>query len=173
MPMISIARPFRSSVANSAFSKVKRSSMGFSHGLKLGMNGSLLGVPFIAFEAGAAQRGERLPTMASSAIALATYPIMTGVIAGALAATGIGAPVAAFMSLFLASYPNSELEAGLNRGFKKFTKLSQHIHRLEMGGDYTDTETAYNQRLLAVRDMSGSFQSARRYLGQEARFFRS
>jgi hypothetical protein len=46
--------------------------------------------------------------------------------------------------------------------------FSGGVRKLEMGGDFQDTQEAYTMRQVAVREMGSSLLNARRHLGQEA-----
>jgi hypothetical protein len=134
----------------------------------------LFGAPLVAFELANSKRGEMLPTLATDVGGLVSQGILTaGIMAGMSVllpgiGTGIGAGLAATL---IASGPNSLIEKGIGRSVRSFTQLSQHVRRLEMGGDYQDTESAQRQRFLGIQEMNAAVQTSRRYLGQEALLF--
>ena len=46
------------------------------------------------------------------------------------------------------------------------------LRHIELGGDYKDTETAYNLRMRTVSEMSSAQSYSRRWLGNEALYMR-
>lgn len=143
----------------------------FWKGMQWGAEGSLVGLPMIALEAGMAQRGEVVPTTLGRTAGLVSYPAMSALTAAALGLafgsfTGVG-----LVAGILAMYPDQLLQDSLIRGIRTVTDAGRQIRHLETGGSYQDSLLARNQRMNAIREMSGAHQVSRRFLGQEALFF--
>lgn len=132
------------------------------------------GVPQIAFAAARTQRGEVLPTLIDNSVGIASYPAFSAIIAPASrfflpAALGAGAPLA---TALLAAIPAYGLGKAAAQGVRYFKKWGYQLRHIEMGGDYSDTETALSLRMRAVGDMSSALSYSRRWLGNEALFMR-
>ena len=133
------------------------------------------GVPQIAFSSARVQRGEVLPTLANNAVGIASYPGLSAVISPMArfflpAAVGTaGAAVAAGILAVIPAYGLGKAAAASVRWFGTFGYRQRHV---ELGGDYTDTETAYNLRMRAISDISSAMSYSRRWLGNEALFMR-
>lgn len=140
----------------------------FFHGMKFGAEGSLVFAPLIAYEIGAAQRGEVLPTAAARTAGLVTFPVMNGLAAGALKFLIPGMPAVGFIGGLLAFYPDSVIQDSIMRGVRTVTEAGRRLRRLETGQWYQDTILAQNQRQAAVMEMSGALGASRQYLGNEA-----
>jgi|SRR5271156_75330 len=143
-------------------------------GLRSGQSPFLGGVPQIAFASARTQRGEVLPTLLDNSVGIASYPALSAVIGAATrfllpAALSAGAPLAAS---FLAIIPAYGLGKAAAQGVRYFKKWGYQLRHIEMGGDYSDTETAASLRLRAVGDMSSALSYSRRWLGNEALFLR-
>lgn len=144
-------------------------------GLRSGGNGAFFGgVPQIAFSSARMQRGEILPTLVDNSIGLASYPFLSGVLSPVLrfglpAGLGATAPIAAALSATFVAYGIGRYAGNSVREFKQWGYKLRHI---EQGGDYTDTETAYNLRMRSVSEMSSALSYSRRWLGNEALFMR-
>ena len=143
---------------------------GFWQGLRFGAEGATLGLPFIAFEVGMAQRGEVIPTAATRAIGLVTYPALNGLISGALGYVFPALPAVGLIGGLLAFYPDSVIQEKLLYGFRQMKDAASHVRRLETGAWYQDSMVAQQQRMQAVSEMSGALGTSRRWLGQEAAF---
>jgi hypothetical protein len=149
-----------------------RPSKAFWRGVDWGAGGNMLGLPFIAYEVGTAQRGEMLPTAAGRTMGLMTYPALSGVIAFGLAMIpGVNVATAGIAAGLMAMYPNGVLEDGMSRGIRAITDTAKQIRHIEMGGSYQDSQSAEQQRMRALQEMGGAMQTSRRWLGQEAVFF--
>jgi hypothetical protein len=122
----------------------------FGNELKTGFKGSLLSIPFIAFEAGTSQRGELAGVMAAG---LAMIP-------GVNLAVGLVASIAAM-------YPNGLLEESVIRKVNWLSQTGKDIRHLELGGKYVDSDYARHQRQIASMEMSSAMGASRKYLGQE------
>lgn len=149
-----------------------RPASAFWSGFRWGADGNMLSLPFIAYEAATAQRGEVIPTATGRVAGLMAYPALAGVMAAGVAMMpGVGVAAAGLIAGLMALYPNALLEDGISRRIRVLSNAARQVRRLEMGGAYEDTETAQRQRMLAVQEMSSTMQISRRYLGQEARLF--
>lgn len=147
-----------------------RSTKAFYTAFRWGAGGQLLSLPFIAYEAANADRGEMLASTSGSVSGLMSYPILSGVIAGGLALIpGIGVTAAAVMGAIAAIYPSGQVDKLASQGFRMLNNMGRNVRHLEFGGNYQDSETAQRERQLAIQEMSAAFQTSRRYLGQEAR----
>jgi hypothetical protein len=140
----------------------------FWKGMGFGAEGSMLGLPFIAMEAGMAQRGEVVPTLVARSAGLVTYPAISGVIAGGLALAFPQLKYVGFLASVVGMYPDSLVQEGLLHGLRLATDAARHLRHLEMGGTYQDSVLAQSQRMTALTEMSGAIGAGRRYLGQEA-----
>ena len=151
--------------------RLRKGLSGLHEGWKMGVKGGgLMNTAMIAFQVANAERGEAVPALATGIISIGTYGALTAVItAGLLMVPGVNVGVASFLALGLAMPPEMMLESKMMSGFKYMTKVGNTTKRLEMGGDYKDTDTATSYRHQALMEMSGAFQPSRRYLGQEAR----
>lgn len=141
---------------------------GFWGGLRFGAEGATLGLPFIAFEVGMAQRGEVIPTAVARGIGLVTYPALNGLISGALGYAFPGMRLVGLVGGLLAIYPDSLIQDKLLYGVRQMSEAAKHVRQLETGGGYQDTGLAQHQRMQAITEMSGALGVSRRYLGQEA-----
>ena len=52
-------------------------------------------------------------------------------------------------------------------------ELDQNVRRVNMGGDYHDTQVAWTMRQRATQEMAGSLRGARQYLRKEAALMHS
>jgi hypothetical protein len=143
----------------------------FGNELKTGFKGSLLSIPFIAFEAGYAQRGELSGTLVGRSVGICTYPVLAGVMAAGLAMIpGVNVAVGLVASL-AAMYPNGLLEESVIRKVNWLTKTGKSIRHLEIGGQYVDSDYAKHQRQIASMELSSATGATRRFLGNEALVF--
>lgn len=131
------------------------------------------GIPFVAYAAGKSQPGERLATIAGGASGLTVQPFLT---AGTMSALRLVAPAlpvaaAAFAAVVLSIYPSISLGQFVTRKVRTFTKMQERVRRIEMGGDFRDSETSKELRFQAIQDMSSSRVARRQFLGQEAVIF--
>jgi hypothetical protein len=139
----------------------------FGNELKTGYKGSLLSIPFIAFEAGTSQRGELAGTLAGRAVGVCTYPLLAGVMAAGLAMIpGVNLAVGLVASI-AAMYPNGLLEESVIRKVNWLSQTGKDIRHLELGGKYVDSDYARHQRQIASMEMSSAMGASRKYLGQE------
>lgn len=132
------------------------------------------GVPQISFASARAQRGEVLPSIISSSIGIASYPALSAVMRPVSRfllpfVPEAAVPVLASLLAIEVAYGFGKAAAQSVRWFKSF---GYRQRRIEQGGDYQDTETAFNLRLGAVRDMSSAMSYSRRWLGREAEYMR-
>ncbi len=154
--------------AAAARTPVRRS---FWQGMRWGAEGSMIGLPMIAMEAGLAQRGEVVPTIATRGIGMVAYPAMSGMISAGLTVLFPEIRGAAFLGGILGMYPDALFQGGLLRVIRTAKDASRAVHHLEMGGTYQDSQLAQSQRTSALMEMSGTVGASRRYLGQEAALF--
>jgi len=119
-----------------------------------------LALPIVAYEAGRAPVGEKLPAAEAAVTNMFVLPAAKFGL-GSL----IGGPLAGLAATFL---PTAGLERRIYHGLRAFSTLDRRVRRLECGGDYKDTETARVLRLRAMSEMSGAMAPARRMLGREA-----
>lgn len=145
-----------------------RSSRAFWKGMQWGAEGALIGLPFIALEAGLAHRGEVVPTAMARTAGLVTYPALSGLTSAALTVLFPELRGAAFLGGLLGMYPDAMVQGGLLRGVRFMTDAARQTRHLEFGGTYQDSEFAQSQRRTALTEMSGALAASRRYLGQEA-----
>jgi len=124
--------------------------------------GNLIAVPLIAFSVANTAPGERLATLAGETASLATTIPM----AMALAALLPSVPV--LVTTAAAGFASTWFAEHVNRAFSRLSKTERRVKRLEMGGNYQDTETAAQFRMSAAMDMSSAFQGRRTWLGREA-----
>lgn len=117
--------------------------------------------PLAAYSASHAHRGEQLGAAFGTAAFSCLQP--------GLAAAGVLAGVNPLLAPLVALYPAYQLSGMAGRQYRKFSKTAREVTRLEMGGDYRDSYSAYATRQQAMQEMTGTHQSARRWLGQEGR----
>lgn len=165
---------------NSSYIKAdhrKRQNAFANNWRELGYDGTAFfgGVPRIAFSSAHMQRGEVLPTFANTTVGIASYPALAPVISPLvrffLPVLGVSGSAAA--ASLLAAVPAYGLGKAAAASVRWFNNFGYRLRRIEMGGDYTDTETAYAVRMKAVSDMSSAMSYSRRWLGNEALFMRS
>jgi hypothetical protein len=131
-------------------------------------------MPLVAYSAGRSDRGEKLAELASGTAGLAILPVTTTWASSALSlvAPSIGGPIGKLALLVggvvLANEPNAWLRKSVFRSMRTLQGYDREKRRLEMGGDFRDTETSRAWRVAAVREMSSTHQAARTYLGREA-----
>lgn len=148
----------------------RRASFMFRKNVHWAIEGSLLSLPIMALSTATAQRGEKAAAFASTASSLITFPATMGAIGAAVSLIpGIGPGVATALSFLGAMYPSSKVDEGVNRAVRTYSRFGANVRRLEMGGDFVDSESAARSRMRAVQDMSAALINNRRYLGQEAR----
>lgn len=136
----------------------------------MGIDGTLLSLPFVAYGIANAPTGYKGADALSSGISeMVVAPITTAAVylGLSLILPGIGTGIAAMvLSSGLASPINSFIETRLNRGFRQFRDIDKNLNRLQLG--YTDSASAQLYRQTSLRDMSGAFTNSRRFLGREA-----
>jgi hypothetical protein len=153
-----------------AVDRKRREAGVFRQALDYGADGSLLTVPVAAVSAAMAPRGEKLTTFAATSSTMVTYPLISAGSAKLISLVpGIGKGTAIFLSMFASLYPAAVVDNAVDRSFRKFSRIGRDMRRLEMGGDFRDTESAARLRSQAVQDMSAALTTGRRFLGQEAR----
>lgn len=132
------------------------------------------GVPQIAFSAARMNRGEVLPTIASQAVGIASFPGLSSVLApvARFFLPPLGAAGAATISPLLAIIPAYGLGKAAAASVRWFGQFGYRQRRAELGGTYNDTDTAYDLRMRAVSEMSSAMSYSRRWLGNEALFMR-
>jgi len=145
---------------------------GFWH---FSMSGAALpaGLLMSSLRAAAAEPGESVSTFAGSMTGLATAGFGWGFgkalgwrMFGALR-FGLG-PTFTYVTALAGLMGASEIGESVAKPIRFLQKLDHRMRRLEMGGDYVDTERAATMRQRAVQEMSGSLLNARSVLGQEA-----
>ena len=114
-----------------------------------------------AFAAAIAPRGHKASAAAAFAI---TSPLSA--IPGALLAGTAGAVVGGFVL-------GAPMERKAAAALQYVKETGRRTMKVNMGGDYVDTEAAYTMRQRAAQDMSGSLLNARTYLGKEAALLHS
>lgn len=115
----------------------------------------IFNAPIAALSMGMAPRGAAL---SSGAGALSTG---IGSLIGGLAFGTPGAIVGGLVA-------DSAIGESISRGVQAVHDIGRKTARLDMGGDWQDNETAFTMRQAALREMSGSLQNARQWLGREA-----
>ena len=149
-------------------------SKAFWSGAKFGVFGSVASIPFVAYEASNAQRGEVVPTVLGRTVGMAAFPALSGALAAGgattAAALGLSVPFIGAFAVLASIYPEIMIGNIARQGVREITGLGQQVRHLEFGGHYTDTETAQRLRMQSVYEMSGANSAARHYLGQEAYF---
>jgi hypothetical protein len=140
----------------------RRAKGGFRSAYNMSYEGgmpTLLGVT--AFAAATAPRGHKASAAAAYAL---TGPLSA--IPGAFLAGTIGGIASGFLL-------GPILERNAAAALQYVKETGQRTMRVNMGGGYIDTDTAYTMRQRAAQDMSGSLQNARQYLGKEAALLHS
>ena len=136
---------------------------------------NLWGVSQVAFSSARVGRGEVLPTFVGTSSGIASFPALTAVMnpitrffLPAVFGTA-GTAVAASMLAVIPAYGIGRAAASSVIYVKDWGYRLRHI---ELGGDYKDTETAYNLRMRTVSEMSSAQSYSRRWLGNEALYMR-
>jgi hypothetical protein len=148
-----------------------RPAKAFGIGLRDGLKGNALNVPFIAMEVASAQRGEQMATLTGRVGGILTYPVFAGVLAAGIAMIPGVNVAAGLIGAMIAMYPNGLLEDSVIRKVKWLNTTGKNIRHLEVGGAYQDTNLAAHQRQIAMMELSSAIQPARRFLGQEGLAF--
>lgn len=152
-------------------SAARRSSYMLRHGVKYGFNGNLLALPLTAVAAAAAPRGDKLATAVAAGTSVATFPVIQAAAAAGLALIpGIGQGTLLFLSMLAAFAPSAATDDLVSRSIKSFSRFGRRRMSLQTGQDFEDSQFAANYRQQALMEMSGTVQTARRYLGREAFF---
>lgn len=138
----------------------------------MGAEDTLIGIPLTAMLVSQAKRGEMLPEAAASAVGTASFPFVQAAIAvGMSFIPGLNiCGITGVVSTFGAMFVSGMIESSAGRAFKTLSKTGEHVRRLEMGGNPILTPQATQTRYMAMQELTGAFQSSRRFLGQEARF---
>jgi hypothetical protein len=127
--------------------------------------------PLVAFSAARAQRGEKLATLASGAAWMTAMPTI-GLMAGKAITIASGGPVswaANFVgTVLLTTKPGEVLQHSAYRGIRYLQTFDRRQRRLQMGGNYKDSETNRALRMSGIQEMSAALGASRRYLGNEA-----
>lgn len=135
-----------------------RPMMGLKHAYHNAIRGQIaMGMLGAAVAAGTAPRHHAVSSVAKSLV-----PTVASAVGFALGG-GWGALVAGAIG-------DIASDTVVGRGVQALNDLGQRRGRINMGGDYEDTQAAYTMRQMAAQSMSGSMLNARRYLGQEAAF---
>lgn len=138
-------------------------------GWKFGLMGGYLNAAGVAYQVATAQKGEVVPSLITGTISIGTFAATQAIITGGLMLIpGINVGVVTVLAMGLSMGASMEIDDKIMQTTKFLIGASQHIKRLEMGGNYQDTESAQTNRARALSEMSGSMQPARRYLGREA-----
>ena len=132
-------------------------------------------MPLVAYSAAKRERGEKLAELTSGMVGIATFPTMATA-AGAvlkLVMPTFGGPIAMLVgTVLLTTEPNEWLRKSVFRSMRTLQGFDRQTRRLEMGGDFGDTETSRAWRMSAIREMGATHQAARSYLGREAALMR-
>ena len=132
-------------------------------------------MPLVAYSAAKRERGEKLAELTSGTVGIATFPTMATA-AGAvlkLVMPTFGGPIAMLVgTVLLTTEPNEWLRKSVFRSMRTLQGFDRQTRRLEMGGDFGDTETSRAWRMSAIREMGATHQAARSYLGREAALMR-
>jgi hypothetical protein len=162
--MLSITRADKLKEVPSYRSVIRKSA-------KWAVGGNMLNIPVIGFTAGMAERGERVAALSGPLFGLATYPAMAAATAAMLCMVPFCPPMAIpFLAGVIAIYPNGLLEESVTGVVKALSKEGNRVGRLQMGGKYTDTPYASQQRQNAMAELTYAAQTSRRVLGQESMF---
>lgn len=143
--------------------------------LRWSLMGNQIVLPLNAYLASKAAPGEALSVFTAETLGFGTHAVLSvatssllHIIPGfSMIPLGGRATIAAFV----AALPNIAVIDKMQRGLSLLSSSDRRIQRLEMGGDFQDSETAAALRMAAVRDMSSAMGMRRRYLGAEALYF--
>jgi hypothetical protein len=92
-----------------------------------------------------------------------------GAAVGSVIAPGIGTAVGGFLGgIAGGAVGDLAVRDPVEHGVQTFANFAGRMARLEMGGNYLDTQAALTMRQVAVREMSGSLLNARQWLGKES-----
>jgi hypothetical protein len=152
----------RSSAVSPMFRTAGRTGNSLSNGMygmyRNALQGSMyFTVPITAFAFASSDRGEKVSSGVGAGAA-SIIPAAFGAFVGGLPGAVVG------------SYLGSDLTDRLVKGGLQFIHdLPQRVARLEMGGNYQDSQMALTMRQRASQEMSTSLLNARQYLGSEGR----
>lgn len=113
-------------------------------------------VPLAAFSASQAPQGHALSTATGDLMGYGIAGLLGGFIAG---------PPGALAAQFLLG---DDISRSVSAGVQALTGFNARIRRLEMGGDFRDSQVALTMRQRAAMEMSQSLLNARQFLGQES-----
>jgi len=131
-------------------------------------------LPVFAYMASKEQPGERLASFAPEAIGIGTGFLVTPFVTAACCAipgfSMLPIGVRSFVGMTVAQMAvNQPITQKLGAFIRQAGQYSNRKRGLEMGNGFRDSQNAAAGRIAAMQEMSGSFGSARRMLGNEAR----
>lgn len=135
---------------------------------------ALWGTSAVAFSSARVHRGEVLPTATGVAAGIVSFPALANVIAPAvrwfITPFALGATGTGMVASLLAIKPAFGIGRAVASSIRWFSTIDYQARHIEMGGNYSDTDTALALRMRAVNEMSSAFGSSRRWLGNESEF---
>lgn len=152
-----------------AFKPQPRGFSGFARGAVKGYNAGFKGnlpffIAFGSYAAATAPRGQKVSKVAGSGVGFGVTAVIAGAIGGAF---GIPPTISAMVAGFLLG---DKLDNAISSGVQSFVDFGSKQRKMNMGGDYRDTQVAYTMRQVAAREMGTSLMNARQWLGGEAAF---
>lgn len=124
-------------------------------GLKLGLK---IGGIATLIDAAAAPKGKLVSHIGKG----------VGETAGGILGAAAGAALGGFVGEVVGGYAGAELGGLAGKLIENVQETGRHIHHLNVGGGYRDTEQAYTMRQRASMEIGRSLLNARQYLGKEA-----
>jgi hypothetical protein len=141
-----------------AWAGIKRSG---AAGWEMSFKGAMIfNLPMAAYAAGSAERGHKV----SAGVEALTTGV--GSLIGGMLFGMPGAVVGGLVG-------DMAISSKIGKGVQFLHDLDRVHHRLNMGGSYEDTQDAWTMRAQAAREMAGSLQNARQWLGKEGSFMHS
>jgi hypothetical protein len=130
-------------------------------GWEMSFKGAMIfNLPMAGFAAGSAERGHK--------VSAGVEALSTGV--GSMIGGMLGGMPGAIVGGLLG---DMVISSKIGKGVQFVHDLDRVHHRLNMGGNYGDTQDSWTMRQQASREMAGSLQNARQWLGREGVMFHS
>ena len=134
---------------------IKRS---LKSGWEMSFKGAMIfNLPMATFAAGSAERGHKVSAGAEG-LTMGGGSLIGGMMFGLP-----GAIVGGLLG-------DTAIAAKIGKGVQFLHDLDRVHHRLNMGGNYEDTQDAWTMRQQAAKELSTSLSNARQYLGKEGAF---
>lgn len=138
---------------------------GAKSGYEIGFKGNLpFFLAFGTYAAIKAPTGHKISAFAGGGVGFGVAAVIGGAVGSMF---GIPPPIAATISGVLFQ---DVIDRNITNVVQAAVDFGSKQRRINMGGDYRDTQIAMTMRQVAAREMGGSLMNARQWLGQEASF---